>query len=135
MQTAKRATSLAFSAPLLAGFAMLASVHSAFPAGQYEFLAAPQTDLNRIYRVDRVTGEMAACQYGAKEGTFGITVCFGPGDGAGKQDPSDYSLIASRHEREAGVFRIDQRTGKMSVCYVFEERVVCTPPEKGAMGR
>jgi hypothetical protein len=25
------------------------------------------------------------------------------------------------------------RTGAMSVCYVFDERVVCTPPEKGAV--
>jgi hypothetical protein len=100
-------------------------------AGQYEFMPAPQTDLNRIYRVDRVTGEVGACQYGQKEGTFGVTLCFGAGDGAGKQEPSEYSLVSSRHEREGGVFRVDLRTGAMSICYVFDERVVCTPPEKG----
>jgi hypothetical protein len=100
-------------------------------AGQYEFVPAPQTDLNRIYRVDRVTGEVGACQYGQKEGTFGVTLCFAAGEGAGKQEPSDYGLVASRHEREGGVFRTDLRSGAMSVCYVFDERVVCTPSERG----
>lgn len=109
----------------------LMSAVSPVLAGQFEFMPAPQTDLNRIYRVDRVTGEVGACQYGQKEGTFGVTLCFGPGDGAGKQEPSEYSLVSSRHEREGGVFRVDLRTGAMSVCYVFDERVVCTPPEKG----
>ncbi|MCP8940049.1 hypothetical protein NK718_16100 [Alsobacter sp. SYSU M60028] len=101
-------------------------------AGQFDFMPAPQTDLNRIYRIDRVTGEVGACQYGQKEGTFGVTLCFPAGEGAGKQEPSEYGLVASRHEREGGVFRVDMRTGAMSVCYVFDERVVCTPPEKGA---
>lgn len=100
-------------------------------AGQYEFVPAPQTDLNRIYRIDRVTGEVGACQYGQKEGTFGVTLCFAAGEGAGKQEPSDYGLVASRHEREGGVFRTDLRTGAMSVCYVFDEQVVCTPSERG----
>ncbi len=100
-------------------------------ARNYEFLAAPQTDLNRVYRVDRLTGEMSACQYGPKEGTFGVTVCFGPGDGAVRQEPSEFGLITSRHEREAGVFRVDYRTGAMSICYVFEDKVVCTPSERG----
>ena len=102
-------------------------------AGQFDFVPAPQTDLNRIYRIDRVTGEVGACQYGQKEGTFGVTLCFPAGDGAGKQEPSEYGLVASRHEREGGVFRVDMRTGAMSVCYVFDERVVCTPPERGAI--
>jgi len=35
--------------------------------------------------------------------------------------------VASRHEREGGVFRVNYRTGDMSICYVFDERVVCTP--------
>ena len=109
-------------------FVMLSS--PAF-AGQYDFLAAPQIDLNRVYRIDRVTGEMAACQYGQKEGSFGTTVCFPAGEGAGKQEASEYGLIASRHEHEGGVFRVDYRTGAMSICYVFDERVVCTAPEKG----
>lgn len=115
--------------------ALLATTLAAGPvlAGQFDFLPAPQTDLNRVYRIDRVTGEVGACQYGQKEGTFGVTLCFPAGDGAGKQEPSEYGLIASRHEREGGVFRVDMRTGAMSVCYVFDERVVCTPPEKGAV--
>ncbi len=115
---------------LILAAGLLSAVSPAL-AGQFEFMPAPQTDLNRIYRVDRVTGEVGACQYGQKEGTFGVTLCFPAGEGAGKQEPSEYGLVSSRHEREGGVFRVDLRTGAMSVCYVFDERVVCTPPEKG----
>ena len=96
-------------------------------AATYDFVPAPQTDLNRIYRIDRTTGEVASCQYGLQEGTVGATLCFGGGEGAGPQPPGEYGLVASRHEREGGVFRVNFRTGEMSVCYVFDEKTVCTP--------
>ncbi len=103
---------------------------AAHAAASYEFLAAPETDLNRVYRLDRATGEIGACQYGLNEGTVGVTLCYPPGEGAGPQGSSEYSLVASRHEREGGVFRVDLRTGTMSICYVLNEAVVCTPPAK-----
>jgi hypothetical protein len=112
--------------------AMLAS-GAAAQAATYDFVPAPQTDLNRIYRVDRTTGEVSSCQYGLQEGTMGATLCFGSGEGAGAQVPGEYGLVASRHEREGGVFRVNYRTGEMSVCYVFDEKVVCTP-QTGAGG-
>ena len=28
------------------------------------------------------------------------------------------------------MFRVNYRTGEMSICYVFDEKVVCTPPER-----
>src|SRR5215218_6668717 len=96
-------------------------------AAPYDFVPAPQTDLNRIYRIDRITGEVSSCQYGLQEGTVGATLCFGGGEGAGPQPPGEYGLVASRHEREGGVFRVNYRTGEMSICYVFDEKVVCTP--------
>lgn len=96
-------------------------------AASYDFVPAPQTDLNRIYRIDRITGEVSSCQYGLQEGTIGVTLCFSAGAGAGAQTPGEYGLVASRHEREGGVFRVNYRTGEMSICYVFDERVVCTP--------
>ncbi len=99
-------------------------------AASYEFLAAPETDLNRVYRLDRATGEIGACQYGLKEASVGVTLCYPPGEGAGPQASSEYSLVASRHEREGGIFRIDLRTGLMSICYVLNEAVVCTPQAK-----
>jgi hypothetical protein len=99
-------------------------------AATYGFVPAPQTDLNRMYRVERVTGEVGACQYGLKDGTVGVTLCFPAGEGAGPQTPGEYDLVASKHEREGGIFRINQRTGEMSICYVFEEKVVCTPQAK-----
>jgi hypothetical protein len=98
-------------------------------ASAFDFVPAPQNDLNRLYRIDKVTGEVSSCQYGLKEDSVGVTLCFGAGEGAGAQAPGEYGLVASRHEREGGVFRVNHRTGEMSVCYVFEEKVVCTPPE------
>ncbi len=99
-------------------------------AANYDFLAAPEIDLNRVYRLDRATGEIGACQYGLKDNSVGVTLCYPPGEGAGPQPPSEYGLVASRHEREAGVFRVDLRTGAMSICYVLNDSVVCTPPAK-----
>ena len=111
------------------GFCLLGAA-GALAVANFEFMAAPQTDLNRVYRVDKSTGEVAACQYGLKEGTVGVTLCYPPGDGAGAQSPSEYGLVSSRHEREAGIFRVDLRTGAMSICYVLSEMVVCTPQGK-----
>jgi hypothetical protein len=106
--------------------AMLALPSVSF-AATYEFVPAPQTDLNRIYRVEKYSGEVSSCQYGLQEGSVGATLCFGAGEGAGPQPPGEYGIVSSRHEREGGVFRVNYRTGEMSVCYVFDEKVVCTP--------
>ena len=108
----------------------LVAASSAFAAGSYDFVAAPATDLNRVYRVDRLTGEMGACQYGLQEGTIGVTICYPAGEGGGPQAPGEYTILASHHDRESGVFRLNLRTGEMSNCYVLEEKVVCTPPAK-----
>ncbi|GLI91685.1 hypothetical protein [Methylocystis echinoides] len=117
----------ALSAPFLATGLTCASA-----AGNYEFLAAPQTDLNRVFRLDKATGEVGACQYGLKEGTqIGVTLCYPPGEGAKAGAFSDYALVASRHTGEGGVFRVDLRSGMMSICFVLNESsVVCTPPAK-----
>jgi hypothetical protein len=113
----------------LAGF-LVAWDAGAAMAASYEFLAAPEKDLNRIYRLDKATGEVGACQYGLKEGTIGVTLCYAPGEGAGAQKLGDYALVASSHEREGGVFRVDLHTGMMSICYVLNSAVVCTPQAK-----
>lgn len=102
---------------------------ASYAAGNYEFLSAPQIDLNRIFRVDKTTGEVSACQYGLQEGSpIGVTLCYAPGEGAGPQGQSDYSLVASHHEQEAGVWRVDLRAGTISSCYVLNNVVVCTAP-------
>jgi hypothetical protein len=99
-------------------------------AAPFEFAPSPQTDLNRVYRIDKATGEVAACQFQLKEGGVGVTVCFPAGEGAGPQAPSDYTLMPSRHEREGGIFRVNIRTGEMSICYVFDDKTVCTAQVK-----
>lgn len=118
-------------AALLALGALLAT-NAALAAGNYEFLAAPQTDLNRVFRLDKATGEVGACQYGLKEGTtIGVTLCYPPGEGAKAGTFSEYGLVASRHTGEGGVFRVDLRSGMMSICFVLNESsVVCTPQAK-----
>ncbi len=110
----------------------LALTCGAAHAASYEFLAAPQTDLNRVFRLDKATGEVGACQYGLKEGqTIGVTLCYPPGEGAKAGAISEYALVSSRHTGEGGVFRVDMRSGMMSICFVYNESsVACTPPAK-----
>lgn len=116
---------------LLAGFAGPAA-----SAASYEFLAAPANNLNRVYRLDKATGEMGACQYGLVQGgddkkdDVGVTLCYPPGLGGGAQAQSEYALVASHHDKESGVFRVDVRAGTMSICYVLNGAVVCTPQAK-----
>lgn len=120
-----------FARASVASVALFAGLGPVHAGGNYDFLAAPEIDLNRIFRLDKATGEVGACQFGLKEGSpVGITLCYPPGQGAGPQGSSDYALVASRHEQEGGVWRVDQRTGQMSICYVLNEAVVCTPPAR-----
>jgi hypothetical protein len=116
---------------LLASISLLGFCEMAL-AGNYEFLAAPQTDLNRVFRLDKASGEVGACQYGLKEGTpTGVTLCYPPGEGAKAGSLSEYALVASRHTGEGGVFRVDLRSGMMSICFVLNDSaVVCTPQAK-----
>lgn len=110
-------------------FLSLVAAGPAF-AGNFEFAPAPQNDLNRVYRIERATGEVGACQFQLKEGGVGITICFPAGEGAGPQTPGEYGLMPSRHEKEGGIFRVNLRTGEMSICYVFDDKTVCTPQAK-----
>jgi hypothetical protein len=138
--------------PISAAMILTAGFAGAAPAraSNYEFLAAPQINLSLVYRLDKLTGEIIACQYGhnpgktdIEPGAFGITVCYRAGEGATKLDPGEYGLIATRHEQEGGVFRVDYRTGSLSICYLYfqkekqgdreiiaDQYVVCTPPVK-----
>ena len=125
----KRGTSLC----LLILLAAPVQIVAAEAAGNFDFVAAPDTELNRMYRLDKATGEVGACQFGIKDGTkspVGVTLCYATGEGAGPQGSSDYALLASHHSQEGGVWRVDLRTGTMSICYVLADSVVCTPPSK-----
>lgn len=107
----------------------LAGLAVAVPAAaaDYAFLAAPTKALNRVFRVDRQTGEMGVCQFAVQERSVGVTLCLPPGEGAGPQEPGSYDLVASNHATEEGVFRVDRGAGRMSICYVLGEQVLCTP--------
>ena len=47
----------------------------ALAAGQYEFLAAPQINLSLVYRLDKLTGDVIACQFAHNPGRTDV----GPG--------------------------------------------------------
>ena len=88
------------SGPCLLAAVAAAGLHAGPAlAAPYDFVPAPQTDLNRIYRIDKATGEVISCQYYLQEGTIGVTLCFGPGEGAGAQAAGEYGLVPSRHEQ------------------------------------
>lgn len=130
--------------------ALAATVGGAEAAGRWEFLPAPQINLSMVYRLDKLTGDVIACKYAynpgkteIEPGAYGITTCYRGGEGATKQEPGDYGLIATRHEQEGGVFRVDYRSGALSICYLYFQRekqgdrevvtdqyVVCTAPYK-----
>ncbi len=117
---------------------------------RYDFLPAPQIDLSLLYRLDRLTGDVIACKFAlnpgktaAGPGAYGVTACYRGGEGAVNQPAGDYALLASRHEQEGGVFRVDRRSGAISICYLYFQRVkqgeretvtdqyvVCTTPFK-----
>ncbi len=116
-----------------AGF-VIALVACAAPAAaeNFQFMPAPHQELNRIFRVDRATGEMGACNYAIKdENSIGLTVCYPAGEGAKAGDAGDYALVASNHRAEAGIYRVNRRTGDVSVCFVRgDQEVVCTAPAR-----
>lgn len=102
-------------------------------AGNYAFAPAPHSSLNRLFRVDRLTGEVGACQFAVRDDNdkIGVTLCQPPGEGAKAGAPGDYSLVPSNHREESGIFRVNGRTGEVSICYVRGElEVVCTAPAK-----
>lgn len=115
----KRVLSFMCVSPVLVG--------GAYAAPAYEFVPAPNVELNRVYRLDKVTGEVIACQFGLKDQSIGFTLCLSAGEGAGPQAAGDYGLVATRHQKEGGIFRVNYRTGDMSICYTLGLKVVCTP--------
>lgn len=124
---------------LLAALAVVPSAQ-AQQQGAYSFAAPPSEKANRVYSVNRQTGEMSACQFERPDaGLVGITRCFAKGDGAGPQAGGAYSLVSTGFAGETGVFRVNANTGEMSICYVRdvpksgggnEARILCTPPAK-----
>jgi len=105
--------------------------------GNYDFIAPPSAEANRVYGVNRKTGELSACQFERPAGSaVGITRCFAKGEGAGPQKGGRYSVVATHFAGETGVFRVNAETGEMSICYVrdlpnaqgrVEPTILCTP--------
>jgi len=112
-----------------AAFVLTGIAASPVFAQQYGFLAPPNPDTNRMYRVNIKTGEMGACWYGRDKG-IGFTDCRPVGEGAGPQKPGRYKLFATKFDSEKGVFRVNTNTGEMSLCWVRRGSLVCTVPNR-----
>ena len=97
--------------------------------GRSQFSCGPRCEL-----ISPNAGQISSCQYVLLPVADVVSPCFGPGEGGGAQVPGEYGLVGSRHEREGGVFRVNYRSGEMSICYVFEEKVVCTPQASPGAG-
>ena len=61
-------------------------------------------------------------------GAIGGTMCYPSGEGAGTQAAGQYGLLATKLANEGGIVRVNRQTGEISVCYVLNNGVVCTPP-------
>ncbi|MEW6255023.1 MAG: hypothetical protein AB1592_03635 [Pseudomonadota bacterium] len=109
-------------------------------SGGYSFAAPPSEKANRVYSVNRQTGEMSACQFERPDASqVGLTRCFAKGEGAGSQPNGAYALVSTGFAGETGVFRVNSNTGEMSICYVrdmpksgggTEPKILCTPAAK-----
>lgn len=109
-------------------------------SGGYSFAAPPSEKANRVYSVNRQTGEMSACQFERPDASqVGLTRCFAKGEGAGAQPNGAYALVSTGFAGETGVFRVNSNTGEMSICYVrdmpktgggTEPKILCTPQAK-----
>lgn len=99
------------------------------PRYQFETPVAPAQ--NRVYWLDRASGIVGACQYQTGGGPNGTMACFEPGEGSINQAAGDYALLRSAWVSEFGIFRVDQRSGRMALCFVRDTKVVCTPQSGG----
>ena len=103
----------------------------------YVFGSPPSVQANRLYSINTRNGEVSACQFERPEGSvIGVTRCFPRDASAGPGEAGTYDLVSTRYSGETGVFRVNVKTGAMSVCYVrdmpkegggVEASVVCTP--------
>ncbi|WP_127089215.1 hypothetical protein [Aquabacter cavernae] len=125
---------------LLAVLALAPAAQAQPAQGGFSFAAPPSDKANRVYSVNRQTGEMNACQFERPDAAqVGVTRCFAKGDGAGPQTASAYALVSTGFSGETGVFRVNINTGEMSICYVRdvpkagggnEAKILCTPQGK-----
>lgn len=126
------------AAAFLLGGVIGAAAQEAKPG--YDFGVPPSNQANRVFSVNRATGEMSACQFERPDSALvGITRCFARGEGAGAQKSGSYRLVATNFAGETGIFRVNADTGDMSICYVrdvpkagggTEPAILCTPAAK-----
>ena len=85
---------------------------------QYEFLTPADTEEDRLWRVDTLSGEVGMCTFEKdRKRPRGFMKCLKAGAGASVQDqPGPYGLVRSNREDATSVFRVNRRTGTMSLC-------------------
>jgi len=112
---------------LTAAIVMTGFAAAPVSAQQYDFLAPPSSDANRLYSVNIKTGQIGMCFYDRDKGRgIGVTKCFKVGEGAGPQKPGRYKLYRTKFDPDKGVFRVNTNTGEMSLCWMRRGELVCT---------
>ena len=74
----------------------------------------PEIILNRVYRLDKATGEIGARQYGPKGRLDRRDLCYPPGEGATAQASSEYGARRLPPRARGGVFASTCGPGTMS---------------------
>ncbi len=122
-------------------FPVLAAAQDA-SQGAYMFSAPPSAQANRVYSVNRKTGEMNACQFERPDSSqVGVTRCFTRGEGAGAVSAGNYQLVPDaiwrrdryfpgqyRHRRDEHL--LCARTCRRPAAGGNEAKILCTPPGK-----
>ena len=80
-------------------------------AGQYEFLAAPQINLSLVYRLDKLTGDVIACQFAHNPGRTDV----GPARSASRPAIAAVTARQSRSPATMGSWR--RVTSRKAACF------------------
>lgn len=113
-------------------FAIPVAVSFAAEDAKFAFLAPPKQDMLRLYWLNKSTGQVGACHYETSKDKkqIGKTDCKPSGQGAGAIGSGRYDLKTSNHKTEGSVFRVNIDTGDISICWVRNDKVVCTDPAR-----
>ncbi|MEM9050073.1 MAG: hypothetical protein AAGC92_15290 [Pseudomonadota bacterium] len=119
--------------------ALIALALAAFagPAGAQEtvspawqILAPPSAEWNIVYRLNRSSGEITGCAY-IERAAGNVTTCYPAMDHARGGDPGPYTLAASNNSTVISVYRLNERTGEISLCWVAGwKNTLCAPEDE-----
>ncbi|MEM9320893.1 MAG: hypothetical protein AAGA70_18095 [Pseudomonadota bacterium] len=97
-------------------------------APAFQILAPPSTEWNIVFRLNRATGEVTGCAY-VEDETGNATRCYPAVDHAQAGEAGPYVLAASHNPSVRSVYRLNERTGAISLCWVAGWKTTNCVPE------